>query len=256
MRETYEEDILMIDEENVEEQLTFIRNVIWVADEHAEGYKKKEDEAARLLYNLMNQGNAEALNIRGAMYYEGKIEKQDLSRAIHWYTKAADAGSSLAMSNLGYAYLYGKGVEIDMQMAYKYLSMAADYEEWDAYNLLGDMYKDGIYVPKDLDMAFSLYTKCLDSVPHDASNDAYPAALTRLAECVIERLQTPKDTEMAVLLLNRAKDIVDIQIKEGNYYAPGTHERIKKDFEKIQMPMPKRKSDRIKNLPTIYPEQN
>lgn len=252
MKSKYECGVFMVDEDNEEEQLAYIRNVIWLANEQEEGYAKKIEEATRLLYKLMKRGNEEALNIRGAMYYEGQKVKQNLSRAVHWYIKAAEAGSSLAMSNLGYAYYYGMGVEVDMQMAYKYLSMAVEYEEWDAFNLLGDMYREGIYVPKDIDMAFKLYTRCLDNVSHDASNDAYPGALTRLAECIYERIKSYNDIELAIMLLNRAKDIAEEQIKAGNYYAPGILERINRNLEMIheQLEAPKRKRRHI-----VYQEE-
>lgn len=231
MRKVWHKGIPMVDEDNIDEMLAYVRNVIWKASPEEEDYEIKKKEAGRILYKLVEWNNAEAMNIRGAMYYEGRGEKQDQERAVYWYSKAAEKGSSLAMSNLGYAYFYGNGVEVDIKEAYKYFSMAVQRGEWDAYIMLGDMYNQGLYVPRDCDMALSLYTQCLDNVSHDESNDAYPAALTRIAEVIYRKVESINDFDLAIEMLNRAKEIVEIQIEKGNYYAPKALERIEKSLE-------------------------
>lgn len=254
MNQKLQEDTLMVDEKDVDEQLEFVRNVIWKADSNEENHAGKRREAARILNKLMRSGNAEALNLRGAMYYEGRFEKQNQQRAVYWYRKAAEAGSSLAMSNLGYAYYYGNGIEADMQEAYKYFSMAVQRGEWDAYNMLGDMYRYGIYVPKDCDMALSLYSQCLDRVPHDESNEAYPGALMRIAECICEREENREDFELATELLNRAKEIVEMQAASGNYYAPFALERINKAIEEVEIHENRYLEAIYKRKKVYYPE--
>lgn len=53
-----------------------------------------------------------AAGLRG-MYFSGFGVKQDYSKAVAWYQKAAEAGSAVGMTNLGYMYQYGDGVTRD-----------------------------------------------------------------------------------------------------------------------------------------------
>lgn len=219
MSEKYEEGVILVDESDEREQLTFIRNVIWTEGNCDFEASTNLKAAKRLLSKLIREGNAEAINIKGAMYFEGQGIKQDQKKAVKLYKEAADAGCFIAMSNLGYAYFYGNGTEVDMQLAFKYLSMAVNHGEWDAINKLGDMYLNGLYVPKDEKMAYVLYNQCYNVVPHDATNNAYPSCLVRIAECLYRGTGVTENHEVAYKLLKEAEIILEIQIKKGDYYA-------------------------------------
>lgn len=235
MSEKYQEDTVMVDEHsNVADQIQFIRNIIWSVDEPYLYRESVYKHAIKLLGKLVKAGNAEAMNLKGAMYYEGRGVEQDRKKAVTWYKKAADAGDSLAMSNLGYAYFYGNGTAVNMAQAYKYFSMAVQRGEWDAINMLGDMYRDGIYVPKDTKMAVALYDRCYNIVPHDANNDAYPACLVRLAECLYRGEGVITNHIRGYKLLKDAEAVLEIQIDNGNYYAPKAMERVKKDIAEVE----------------------
>ena len=230
MAEKNNEEIIMVDEANDEEQIDFIRNVVW-SDNTSCDFEKA---AKRMLNRLVKNENADALNLKGAMYYEGHGVKQDKKRAVTLYKKAAEAGSSLAMCNLGYAYFYGNGTAVDMSQAYKYFTMASQRGEWDAINKLGDMYREGLYVPKDEQMAFYLYDQCYGSAPHDASNDAYPACLVRIAECLYKGIGVNENPDIAYDLLKEAEEILNIQIANGNYYANLRIERVIDDLREVE----------------------
>ena len=234
MSEKYKVDTIMVDETNEEEQLNFIRNVIWNKDEYSCGAGSFTRVAVRMLNKLIKDGNAQAMNLKGAMYYEGQGVEQDQKKAVSWYKKASDAGCSIAMSNLGYAYFYGNGTAVNMQLAYKYFSMAEQRGEWDAINKLGDMYRDGLYVPKDERMAFSFYNKCYKAAPHDATNDAYPACLVRIAECLYKGIGISVDYDVAYNLLKEAETIFNIQIENGSYYAKRCIDRVVRDLEEVE----------------------
>jgi len=233
MAKAYREDTVMVDEENAEEVLAFIRNVIWSEGIYLDDPSPMMKKAHRFLNKLVKEGNAEAMNIKGAMYYEGQGVEQDQKKAVSWYKKAADAGCALAMSNLGYAYFYGNGTAVNLPLAYKYLSMAEQRGEWDPINKLGDMYRDGIYVPKDERMAFSMYEKCYHVVSHDASNDAYPACLVRLAECLYHGIGTEINRSVACNMIKEAERILRIQMEQGNYYAELCIKRVEKDMAEM-----------------------
>lgn len=230
MVDKYHEETIVVDETNADEQIEFIRNVIWT-DGRSGDFEKS---AKRMLDNLVKMGNADAINLKGAMYYEGRGVKKDQKKAVSLYEKAAEGGCSLAMSNLGYAYYYGNGREVDMQLAYKYFSMAMQRGEWDAINKLGDMYREGLYVPKDEKMAFYLYDQCYSTVPHDDGNDAYPACLVRIAECLYKGIGIDKNCDIAYELLQEAEEIYNIQIEKGNYYAKLCIDRVLRDLRELE----------------------
>lgn len=81
--------------------------------------------AVRLLRPLAEQGNAQAQNSLGAMYYNGKGVAQDFKEAAKWYRLAAVQGNASAQLNLGAMYYEGQGVAEDFIRAYMWLSIAA-----------------------------------------------------------------------------------------------------------------------------------
>ena len=75
---------------------------------------------------LMDKGNAEAFNMLGSSYAEGKHGMpQDFQKANELWLKAAELGCSMAYYNLGQAYRLGRGVEMDMNKAKHYWEIAA-----------------------------------------------------------------------------------------------------------------------------------
>jgi len=234
MSEKYEDDPVMVDETNEEEQLCFIRNVIWSDEECYYVFSDRVKKAKKLLNKLVKEGNAEAMNLKGAMYYEGQGVDKDQKKAVSWYKKAADAGSSIAMSNLGYAYFYGNGATVNMALAYKYFSMAVQRGEWDAINKLGDMYREGLYVPKDEEMAFKLYDQCYNEVPHDETNDAYPACLLRIAECLYKGIGVTVNYNSAHALLKEAERILNLQVEADSFYAKKVIDRVLNDIKEVE----------------------
>lgn len=234
MADKYDEDTIMVDETDEDEQLEFIRNIIWEEKLSLDDANKRSKAAKRMLNKLIKNGNAYAMNLKGAMYYEGQGVVQDQKKAVSLYKKAAGAGCSISMSNLGYAYFYGNGTTVNMQLAYKYFSMATQRGECDAINKLGDMYREGLYVPKDEYMAFRLYDQCYDVVPHDATNDAYPACLVRIAECLYKGIGTVVNHVVAYDLLKEAENIFNLQIENDNYYAKLCIERVTKDLRELE----------------------
>jgi TPR repeat protein len=81
--------------------------------------------AVRLLRPLAEQGNAQAQNGLGAMYYNGKGVTQDFKEAVKWYRLAAVQGYASAQLNLGAMYYEGQGVAEDFIRAYMWLNIAA-----------------------------------------------------------------------------------------------------------------------------------
>jgi TPR repeat protein len=91
--------------------------------------------AVQLLRPLAEQGDAQAQNGLGAMYYNGKGVAQDFKEAVKWYRLAAVQGNVSAQVNLGAMYYEGQGVAEDFIRAYIWLSIAASKGNADAIKM-------------------------------------------------------------------------------------------------------------------------
>lgn len=58
-----------------------------------------------------DQGNANAQNSLGVMYYKGQGVAQGYAECVRWCRKAADQGCADAQINLGSMYSHGEGVK-------------------------------------------------------------------------------------------------------------------------------------------------
>lgn len=206
----------MVDETAQESMLSFAIGTFW--------FEKTEDNALDIdnaeialeyLNKLSDEGNAEAQNTLGALYYEGNYVEKNYELAAQYYIAAARKGHSLAMSNAGYCYYYGNGVKQDYAEAFKYFSKAVGLGEYDATNMLGDMYRDGKFVEEDKDMAFKIYTEAYEKIPQKVFEDACPQNLMRIGECLLKGYGCKQDEETAIKLLKDAQEMFELQISYG-----------------------------------------
>ena len=108
--------------------------------------------------SLAEKGNAEAQNILGVIYVEGKVVPQDYRVAMLWYRKAAEQGHAGAQNTLGAMYARGLGVPLDYKTAMLWYLKAAEQGNPMAQNNLGFMYINGQGVPADLVQAHMWYS--------------------------------------------------------------------------------------------------
>ena len=132
-------------------------------------YKKKNySEAERWYRKAAVQGDAEAQNNLGAMYYLGLAVSQDYSEAVKWCQKAAEQGNASAQNNLGMMYEKGRGVPQDDSEAVKWYRKAAEQGNASAQYNLGWMYEKGKGVPQDDSEAVKWYRKAAAQGDSDA----------------------------------------------------------------------------------------
>ena len=128
-----------------------------------EGFAEmSENEFANMIKNIVKhaeQGNANAQNLVGEMYFLGKGVKQDYQEAAKWYRKAAEQGDANAQYNLGFMYKNGQGVKQDYQDAAKWYGKAAEQGDANAQNLVGEMYSYGEGEKQDYQEAAKWYRK-------------------------------------------------------------------------------------------------
>jgi len=85
------------------------------------------------------QGDINAQNKVGEMYYMGNDVEQDFEKAAKWFKKASNVGHAKAQINLGLMFYKGEGVKKDKSQAYKLWLESANNG-----NTLAKKYVDGL----------------------------------------------------------------------------------------------------------------
>ena len=78
----------------------------------------------------------------------------DLTQAVYWCRKAAQAGSAKAQNQLGQYFINGKGVARDDPQAFHWFSLSANQNQDSAQANLAWCYQRGSGTEKDLSKAF------------------------------------------------------------------------------------------------------
>ena len=81
--------------------------------------------AMKLWMPLAEEGDSEAQNYLGILYYLGFGVNRDYARALQWYEKAARAGYADAQRNYGDMIHFGRGIKKDNYKAFKWYFAAA-----------------------------------------------------------------------------------------------------------------------------------
>jgi Sel1 repeat len=74
------------------------------------------------------QGNAQAEEHLGQLYYLGRDQSPDYPEAVAWFRKAAEHGNREAQLRLAQMYREGKGVAVDRDEAKKWSDLAAQFD--------------------------------------------------------------------------------------------------------------------------------
>lgn len=96
------------------------------------------------------------------MYKNGYGVKRNLSEAVRWFARGAEAGTPLAHFELGAAYEKGRGVARSSPKAVKHYKEAANLGHVEAQNSLGYMYQRGVGVKQDFAEAVTWYQLATD----------------------------------------------------------------------------------------------
>ncbi len=68
-----------------------------------------QDEELKRYRQAAEQGDADAQNILGGIYLEGRDVPQDYAEALKWYRRAAEQGDADGQFRLGDMYATGRG---------------------------------------------------------------------------------------------------------------------------------------------------
>ena len=114
------------------------------------------------------QGNADAQNMLGNMYENGRGVTKDYAKAVEWYRKSAEQGYVYAQNNLGRMYENGRGVSKDYAKAVEWYRKSAEQGDVTAQYYLGEMYYYGRGVSRDYAKAVEWYRKSAENGNIDA----------------------------------------------------------------------------------------
>ena len=136
--------------------------------------------------------------LTASAYLRGELIKQDLARAVQWYTKSANSDDSFACEQLAYLYDRRLGVQRDKQQSFNWLKRSADLGYTPAVFELGMAYEAGDAVPKDLNRAKKLYER--------AAHTGEPNALLALGNLYTEGRGVKPDRQKAFMFYVLAAD--------------------------------------------------
>ncbi len=100
-----------------------------------------------------------ALSNQAAMYYKGKGVKQDYSKALYLYKKAAEQGHMASAITVAYMYENGLGTALNYQSAMRWYQKAAEKGYASAQKAIGDLYLLGKGVSRNDSAAAQWYQK-------------------------------------------------------------------------------------------------
>lgn len=132
--------------------------------EHGFGVKKDLRVAIEYYKLSAEQGNAEAQNRLGELYYSGTeddIVEKDLVRAEYYFKAAALKNHAAAKNNLAHLYEFNKGSS-HIQEAARYYTQAAEQGNIEAQYNIGRLHERGLGVEKDDKKAFEYFKQAAD----------------------------------------------------------------------------------------------
>ena len=169
-----------------------------------------------LLESEIDNGNADAMNDLGALYYEGRVFEQDFEKAVNYYIMAADHGSRQAQENLGYCYYYGRSVPVDYEKAFHYYALGAFDGHIISLYKIGDMYLNGYYVKKNPIEAFKIYDYCKSLINQDNADYTAGPVFLRLGNCFLNGLGTEPDCKLALMCYQQAENYLLDMVQNGD----------------------------------------
>ena len=125
------------------------------------------EEKLNILKHLQasaDEGNAQSQYELGWAYRFGNLGlREDVSKAIYYYTKAAEQGNLQACGRLFHCYYEGSGVEKSFEKALPYLKFLADHKQPQFLDYLGEFFEKGYGgLKQSYQEAFKYYKQAAD----------------------------------------------------------------------------------------------
>lgn len=196
-------------------------------------YKAKNYvQAARLMENLAQAGDARAQGQLGLMYIRGHGVTKDLSKARRLTLQSAEQGNKQAISVLAIMFLQGQGGPKNYRVAFELAQKCEERPQ--CKETLAQLHFAGWGVPKDLKKALEYTISVAEA--SQLGNDARGKAFFRLSLYYRRGWGgVTKDLEQALNLLERAKSkghrMAVAQIGQAYHDGIGTEPNKQKALE-------------------------
>ncbi len=125
----------------------------------ANGLKKDEATAIKLITLSANNNHLEAQNEMGLIHLQGAGVEKNIETARNWFQRAADKGHPVAATNLALILLFNNGDKPDAKQALGWLEKSAEAGDGLAINNLAALYEQGWGTTKNIPKARALYIK-------------------------------------------------------------------------------------------------
>ncbi|KAK5809769.1 hypothetical protein F5H01DRAFT_29907 [Linnemannia elongata] len=109
-----------------------------------------------------DHGSHEAQYNIGTMYHQGHGVIHNFETALGWYQRAAAQGNTNAQYSIGLLYLHGEGVAQDFVRAWEWFLKSANQGNPSAQIAVGNMLFHGLGVPQRYDLALDWYLQAAD----------------------------------------------------------------------------------------------
>ena len=181
-----------------------------------------------LYENAIADGNINAMNDLGALYYDGRGCEQDFTKAVYYYDMAAKFGNRQAQENLGYCYYYGRNVPVDYERAFHYFALGAFDGHLISLYKIGDMYMNGYYVEKNPTEAFNIYERCLETMTDEAALIVAGPVFLRLGDAFLYGNGTEENAKSALVCFQKAELYLFDMVARGEWmYKKSLEDAIK-----------------------------
>ena len=113
----------------------YFRDGIGCVSDHLEAFYwlsktlNAKDKICQDLYASLTNIDGEEATRRGNLFYMGKEEKQDFSRAFYYYFAGAEKVEQInpaCLFNLGLCYYYGRGTDVNLPVALQYAKLSRE----------------------------------------------------------------------------------------------------------------------------------
>ena len=163
------------------------------------------------------EGNSDAMNDLGSIYYDGSRGlEQNFEKAVHYYKMAAKQGNRQAQENLGYCYYYGRDGEPDYEKAFHYYALGAFDGHLISLYKIGDMYLHGLYVPKNEREAFFIFMRCLETMTEETEGRVAGPVYLRLGRMFLDGTGTEKNYKNALICFQKAESFLYDMVMNGD----------------------------------------
>ena len=165
----------------------------------------------------IEDGNADAMNDLGALYYDGNRGfEQSFEKAVRYYKMAAENGSRQAQENLGYCYYYGRDGEPDYEKAFHYFALGAFDGHLISLYKIGDMYLNGLYVAKNEKEAFFIFMRCIETMTEEAEGRVAGPVYLRLGRMFLGGIGVQQNLRNALICFQKAEAFLYDMVISGD----------------------------------------